>query len=120
MYSPPDTSPGATPAGGLPRFDALIVGAGIVGTACARELALAGLRVGVLEADTVGGGATAAGMGHIVVIDDSPAQLGLTRYSQRLWADLIAADPDGHEYLACGTIWIAADDEEMQAVADKH
>ena len=29
-----------------------------------------------LEQGPIGGGATAAGMGHIVVMDDSPAQLG--------------------------------------------
>ncbi len=31
--------------------DVVIVGAGIIGAACARELALAGLRVTVLERD---------------------------------------------------------------------
>jgi len=54
-------------------FDVLIVGAGIVGAACALEFALAGLRVGVIECDTPGCGATAAGMGHNVVRDDSEA-----------------------------------------------
>ena len=33
-------------------------------------------------------GATAAGMGHIVVMDDSEAQFALTRYSQTLWDEL--------------------------------
>ena len=41
-------------------FDAIVVGAGIVGAACARELALAGLRVAVCEeSGVIGGGATA-------------------------------------------------------------
>ena len=65
-------------------FDVLIIGAGIVGTACACELASAGLRVAVIESDTTGSGATAAGMGHVVVMDDSEAQLLLTRYYSRL------------------------------------
>ena len=51
--------------------DAVIVGAGIVGAATAAALAADGLRVTVVESSAVGGGATAAGMGHIVVMDDS-------------------------------------------------
>jgi len=61
---------------------------GIVGAACAAEAARAGLRVVVIEARMIGGGATAAGMGHIVVMDDSEAQFALTRYSQSLWDQL--------------------------------
>jgi len=101
-------------------FDVLIVGAGIVGAACACELATAGLSVGVIEGDTVGGGATAAGMGHIVVMDDSEAQLALTRYSQTLWDALMEEAPAGHEYTRCGTIWVAADNDEMEAARSKH
>jgi len=101
-------------------FDVLIVGAGIVGAACALELASAGLSVGVLERDVVGSGATAAGMGHVVVMDDSPAQFTLTRYSQTLW-DAFAQDaPADHEYRRRGTIWVAATAAEMDAVRHKH
>ncbi len=98
----------------------LIVGAGIVGAACAFELAAAGLSVGVLEGDVVGSGATAAGMGHITVMDDGPAQLALTRYSQKLWDALAREAPTSHEYARCGTIWVAEDEEEMGAVQAKH
>src|SRR6266498_2544284 len=41
-------------------YDAVIVGAGIVGAACADEFARRGMRVAVLDRDVVGGGATAA------------------------------------------------------------
>lgn len=102
------------------QFDVVIVGAGIVGAACALELATAGLHVCVVERDVVGSGATAAGMGHIVVMDEGEAQLALTHYSQRLWDALIAEEPGRHESLRCGTIWVAADAEEMDAVAQKH
>jgi len=64
--------------------DVAIVGAGIVGAACADELARRGLSVVVIDGDIIGSGATAAGMGHIVVMDDSEAQFALTRYSQQL------------------------------------
>ena len=102
------------------RYDVVIVGAGIVGAACADEFARRGMRVAVLDRDLVGGGATAAGMGHIVVMDDSEAQFALTRYSQQLWGALRAELPDDVEYEQCGTIWVAADEEEMAEVQRKH
>jgi len=76
-------------------FDVLILGAGIVGCACALECVRAGLRVGIIERDVPGGATTAAGMGHIVVMDDSPAQLALTRYSRSLWQELLPHLPSG-------------------------
>lgn len=97
-------------------YDVVVVGAGIVGAACADELARRNLRVAVVDSHLVGGGATAAGMGHIVVMDDSEAQFALTRYSQKLWQELRPELPDDVEYEECGTIWVAADDEEMAEV----
>ena len=97
-------------------FDVLIIGAGIVGSAVARECALAGWRVGIIEGATPGGGATGAGMGHLVVMDDSPAQLALTAYSRSLWQQQSKTLPRSVEYESCGTIWVAADDEEMAEV----
>src|SRR5947199_10697464 len=101
-------------------YDVLIVGAGIVGAACADACAREGMRVAVVDSDMVGGGATSAGMGHIVVMDDSEAQFALTRYSQRLWQELRPELPDDVEYEPCGTIWVAADEEEMAEVRRKH
>lgn len=100
-------------------YDVVIVGAGIVGAACAYECARAGMRVAVVDQEMVGSGATAAGMGHIVVMDDSDAQFALTRYSQQLWQELRPDLPVEVEYEQCGTIWVAADDEEMAEVRRK-
>jgi glycine/D-amino acid oxidase-like deaminating enzyme len=99
--------------------DVLIVGAGIVGAACALELAKAGVRVTILEERFVSAGATGASMGHIVVMDDSEAQFSLTRYSQVLWEELHEELPPDVEYERCGTIWVAADEEEMAEVRRK-
>ena len=101
-------------------YDVVIVGAGIVGAACADEFARRGMRVVVVDREIVGGGATAAGMGHIVVMDDSEAQFALTRYSQQLWQALRPELPGDVEYDQCGTIWVAADEEEMAEVRRKH
>lgn len=101
-------------------FDVVVVGAGIVGAACARECARHGVRTVVVDAGVVGGGATAAGMGHIVAMDDSPAQLALTGYSQRLWHELAPELSGDAEWESCGTLWIASDEEEMAEVRRKH
>ena len=100
-------------------YDVVIVGAGIVGAACADAFAERGLRVAVVDRDAVGSGATAAGMGHIVVMDDSDAQFALTQYSQRLWQELRPELPADVEYEQAGTIWVAADEEEMAEVLRK-
>jgi D-hydroxyproline dehydrogenase subunit beta len=101
-------------------FDAVVVGAGIVGAACAKELAEAGLRVAICEQNGyAGGGATAAGMGHLAIMDDSDAQFALTSYSQSLWRKLAGELPAEAEYLACGALWVAADEEEFAEVERK-
>ncbi|WP_025596833.1 NAD(P)/FAD-dependent oxidoreductase [Burkholderia sp. WSM2230] len=100
--------------------DALIVGAGIVGAACAAELAALGMRVEVLDAQGIGGGATAAGMGHIVVMNDSPAELALSLYSRELWLELAPQLRARDAFSRCGTLWLAADDEEWQAARAMH
>lgn len=95
------------------QHDAVIAGGGIVGSACALALAQKGMRVALVERDVLGSGATAAGMGHIVVMDDSEAQFALTRRSQQLWQALSSTLPRSAEYETPGTLWVAADDEEL-------
>jgi glycine/D-amino acid oxidase-like deaminating enzyme len=73
----------------------------------------------VLERSIVAGEATAAGMGHLVVLDDSPAQLVLTAYARRLWHALLPQLPAEAETDVCGTLWVAASDEEMALVERK-
>lgn len=100
-------------------YDVAIVGAGIVGAACAAALAAEKLNVVIIDRDAPATGTTAAGMGHIVVMDDSEAQLALTSYSRRLWTDRAPGLPPSCEYQRCGTVWVAADDEEMEEARRK-
>ena len=71
-------------------YDCIVVGSGIVGSACAAKFAQDGMHVAIIDCLGAGLGATAAGMGHIVIMDDSPAQFLLTQYSQNLWLALAA------------------------------
>jgi len=100
-------------------YDAVVLGGGIVGAACAHVFAKEGMKVALVERDVIGGGATAAGMGHIVAMDDSHAQFALTRYSQQLWSSLARELPGAVEYEQCGTLWVACDEEEMAEVFAK-
>jgi len=101
------------------RADAIIVGAGIVGAACAVALARDGLRVLVIDAGGAALGTTAAGMGHVVVMDDSPEQLALTRYSQSLWRAQDDAVRVASELDWCGTVWVAEDEPQLEALPAK-
>jgi len=102
------------------KFDVVVAGAGIVGAACTLAFAQAGFRVALVERHLAGSGATGAAMGHIVVMDDSEAQFVLTRRSQQLWQALSTTLPAGAEYETPGTLWIAADEEELAEAARKH
>lgn len=79
--------------------DAVVVGAGIVGAACARALARAGVSVTVLERGAVAGGTSAHGEGNLLVSDKGPGdELVLAQASLRLWHETAAdlsAELDG-------------------------
>ncbi|MDR3098787.1 MAG: FAD-binding oxidoreductase [Paraburkholderia sp.] len=92
--------------------DVIVVGAGIVGAACAHELARQGADVLVLDSAGVGGGVSAAGMGHLVVMDDTPAEFALSAWSRELWLELAPRLTAREAFVRCGTLWVAADDEE--------
>jgi glycine/D-amino acid oxidase-like deaminating enzyme len=100
--------------------DAVVVGAGIVGAACAEALSSDGLSVTVIEPNLVGGGATAEGMGHLVVLDDSEDEFALSNYSVDIWNRLRPALPASVGFSNYGTVWVAADEEEFAEVRRKH
>lgn len=99
------------------RFDLIVVGAGIVGAACAEQALADGLSVAIVEDGTPGGGSTAASMGHLVAMDDDSPEFILCRYSLGLW--------DSHgslqeaEFQRCGTLWVAPDERSASAIPDK-
>jgi D-hydroxyproline dehydrogenase subunit beta len=102
-----------------PRADAIVVGAGIVGAACALALANDGWRVTVLDAEFPSAGTTSVGMGHLVAMDDSPEQLALTAYSLQLWNELAPQLDARAERETCGTLWVAEDDAQLAGVETK-
>lgn len=82
----------------------VVVGAGIVGAACALAATRAGCEVVVLERGQVGAGTTSRGEGNVLVSDKSPGpELDLALASRRTWqrwgeelgADALELDPKG-------------------------
>lgn len=101
------------------RPSAIVIGAGIVGAACAAALSENGVRTTVIERDFPACGTTAAGMGHLVAMDDSPAQLALTARSLELWRSIGDELPRNVEMEETGTLWIAEDEAQLAALRAK-
>ncbi|MCK9794293.1 FAD-dependent oxidoreductase [Isoptericola sp. 4D.3] len=71
--------------------DVVVVGAGIVGAACARALARRGLAVTVLDRRGAASGTTAHGEGNLLVSDKEPGpELLLAQHAARRWPSLVA------------------------------
>lgn len=97
--------------------DAIVIGGGIIGAACAWRLAQSGKRITLI--DDRGPGATAAGMGHLVCMDDDPAELQLSAWSLSLWRALVPRLPEACAWRDCGTLWLAETEEEMATALTK-
>jgi glycine/D-amino acid oxidase-like deaminating enzyme len=68
---------------------AVIIGAGIVGAACAEALTRRGVEVVVVDRNPVGSGTTSRGEGNILVSDKGPgAELALAQLSRAAWLEL--------------------------------
>lgn len=71
--------------------DVAVVGAGIVGGAVARALAVAGSSVTVVDGGATAGGTSSGGEGNLLVSDKGPGpELLLAQYAARLWPGLAA------------------------------
>ncbi|MGH7594137.1 MAG: NAD(P)/FAD-dependent oxidoreductase [Gemmatimonadales bacterium] len=99
--------------------DVIVIGAGLVGTITALELAEAGVHVTLIEAGFPGGGSTGAAMGHIVAMDDSAEQLALCAHSRARWRQLAVSLPDSGEHDRCGTLWIAVTAAELAVAGER-
>ena len=82
-------------------FDVVVIGAGIVGAACARKLAMLGRSVLVIDSGATAGGTSSQGEGNLLLSDKAPGpELLLAQYAIRLWPQLAAdlADELGPQF----------------------
>ncbi|MGA5266884.1 NAD(P)/FAD-dependent oxidoreductase [Streptomyces lydicamycinicus] len=99
--------------------DVIVVGAGVVGAACAYYAARAGLSVTVIDRGPVAGGTTGAGEGNLLVSDKEPGpELDLALLSTGLWQELAELLPPQIEFEPKGGLVVAADETGMRALRD--
>lgn len=90
-------------------LDVVVVGAGVVGAACAYYAARSGLAVAVVDRGPVAGGTTGAGEGNLLVSDKSPGpELDLALLSLSRWHELSQVLPPAIEFERKGGLVVAA------------
>ncbi|MFG2648465.1 NAD(P)/FAD-dependent oxidoreductase [Streptomyces sp. NPDC048436] len=101
--------------------DVVVIGAGMVGAACALYAARAGLSVALVDRGPVSGGTTGSGEGNLLVSDKEPGpELELALLSGRLWSEL-AAEPGvgaSFEFEAKGGVVVASSDEGLATLGE--
>ncbi|MFF2224110.1 NAD(P)/FAD-dependent oxidoreductase [Streptomyces globisporus] len=99
-------------------MDIVVIGAGIVGAACAFHAASAGLGVTVLDRGPVGAGTTSRGEGNILLSDKEPGpELELARLSRDLWDEAgTELGPGEVEFENKGGLVVASTPEDLAAL----
>ena len=106
-----------------PPPDVVVVGAGVVGAACALAAARRGLRVTVVDQGPIAGGTTGAGEGNLLVSDKPPGpELDLALLSLRLWSEVSAhvevVTGRGFELELKGGLVVAATESALPSLRD--
>ncbi|MET8975393.1 FAD-binding oxidoreductase [Streptomyces sp. NPDC004539] len=99
--------------------DVVVVGAGMVGAACALYASRAGLDVVVVDRGPVAGGTTGAGEGNLLVSDKEPGpELELALLSGQLWTELAQELGPSFEYEPKGGLVVASTPESLTALTE--
>lgn len=97
----------------------MVVGAGMVGAACALYAARAGLDVVLVDRGPVAGGTTGAGEGNLLVSDKEPGpELQLALLSTRLWGELAQELGAAVEYEPKGGLVVASTPASLTALVE--
>jgi glycine oxidase len=101
--------------------DILVIGGGIIGLACARELALQGFRVELVERLPAGAEASTAAAGMLSPVDEHSTSgpfVDACRASRDLWSFWVAAVEEetglSLDYDTSGALVVARDDKEEE------
>ncbi len=104
--------------------DVVVIGAGVVGAACAYSLALRGLSVHLVERDAPARGTSGACEGNLVLWDrPTLADLQLARWSHERWAELSEELRESVgidiEFDRKGSLMLLADEADAAAAEEK-
>ncbi|MCV2465008.1 FAD-binding oxidoreductase [Streptomyces sp. ICN988] len=98
----------------------VVVGAGVVGAACAFHAASAGMDVTVVDRGPVSAGTTSRGEGNVLLSDKEPGpELALAQLSRTLWDEAgRELGPDSLELEAKGGLVVASTAEGLAALGE--
>ncbi|HZS24644.1 MAG TPA: glycine oxidase ThiO [Gaiellaceae bacterium] len=97
----------------MERFDAIVVGGGVIGLASAWRAQQRDLRVCVLDSGAPGRGATHAAAGVLAPDPETPGFTALARRSAELWP-AFAEELGDVGYTRCGSLVLAFDESELE------
>lgn len=101
------------------EYDVIVIGAGVVGAACALKLINAGLKVLVVDRGAIAGGTTGAGEGNILVSDKEPgAELTLAMRSRNAWFEISEDIGGGFELESKGGVVVSRTDKGIGALKE--
>jgi glycine oxidase len=110
------------------RYDAIFVGAGVIGLACAWRAAQGGARVRVLERDRPAAGATGVAAGMLAPVGEASwgeeRLLGLNLESLARWPEFAAELEAEAEletgFVQCGALHVAVDRDEAEELRRRY
>lgn len=103
----------------MQRPDVVVIGGGIVGSACTCFLSRAGLKVVLLERQGICAGTSGCSMGHLMVVPGPPLMYELTYRSVQLWHSFVA-DVGGFDFRHTGALWVGDRPEDLALLEDLH
>lgn len=100
-------------------YDLVVVGAGVVGAACAYLATRAGLDVLVVDRGQIAGGTSSRGEGNVLVSDKEPGpELDLAKLSQSVWRGALGEHGGLWEFHDKGGLVVAASQDEAAALRE--
>lgn len=101
--------------------DVVVIGAGIIGLLCTRQLLNQGLKVALVERKELCAGATGAGQGYIWMAHRSPGTPGwrLASDSISIWRDVLMKNEGlarGCEWQETGSLLLATNQDEVESL----
>jgi len=101
----------------MPGFDVLVVGAGVIGAACAYYAAREGLHVCLLDREDATSGATRACDGDVLAIGQAPGYKSrMARVSQELLSELVSSLDGDLDYKLRGSGLVVEEGQEEFAL----